>query len=247
MITILTGGTGKLGHELTPRIKGELLTPSREELNITSQSSVKNYASNLNYEEDYLIVHCAAYTNVPKAEVEKDICWKVNVEGTKNLLDYLEGSMVFISTDYVFSGENDTGRSSVKGKYKEEDTPNPQTYYGLSKLVAEQMVRVWWEDSIILRTSFKPEKWPHPVAYTDQFTSADFTDTIAEQVAWVINNFNSVIEQTSLLNLGTSRKSVYDLVKQRNPEVWPGKRREGAPEDTSLDTTQYRKLRQLIL
>lgn len=82
-----------------------------------------------------VVVHAASLTDVDKCEMNKEIAWRVNVEGTKNIVEASQkaGSfLIYISTDYVFSGE--------KGCYVESDSPEPINYYGLTKLEAETVV-----------------------------------------------------------------------------------------------------------
>ena len=83
-----------------------------------------------------IVVHAATLTDVDKCELNKDLAWKINVEGTKNIMEAAKGAgsfLIYISTDYVFSGE--------KGNYKETDTPDPINYYGFTKLKAEELVK----------------------------------------------------------------------------------------------------------
>ena len=89
-----------------------------------------------NYKPD-VIIHCAAWTAVDKAEVEKDLCNKVNVDGVKNIVDAsleVNSKIIYISTDYVFDGEKE-------GLYTEEDTVNPKNIYGMSKYLGEEEVK----------------------------------------------------------------------------------------------------------
>ena len=79
------------------------------------------------------IIHSAALTDVDKCEVEKELAYKINVEGTKVVAEMAKkvgAFMVYISTDYVFDGS--------KGMYKEEDETNPINYYGYTKLLGEK-------------------------------------------------------------------------------------------------------------
>jgi len=83
--------------------------------------------------EPDLIIHSAALTDVDRCEREKDLAFRINVEGTRAISGAAEraGShLVYISTDYVFDGE--------RGMYSEEDEPHPVSYYGLTKLLGEQ-------------------------------------------------------------------------------------------------------------
>ncbi len=83
-----------------------------------------------------VVIHAATLTDVDKCELNKELAWKVNVEGTKNIVEASKttGSfLIYISTDYVFGGET--------GRYKETDSPNPINYYGVTKLKAEEIVK----------------------------------------------------------------------------------------------------------
>lgn len=82
-----------------------------------------------------VVVHAATLTDVDKCELNKHLAWAVNVDGTKNIVEAsknAESFLIYISTDYVFSGE--------KGYYVESDSPEPVNYYGLTKLEAETVV-----------------------------------------------------------------------------------------------------------
>ncbi len=83
-----------------------------------------------------VIVHSAALTDVDRCEVEKELAYKVNVEGTKVIAEMarkIGAFMVYVSTDYVFDGS--------KGLYKEDDETNSINYYGYTKLLGEEFCR----------------------------------------------------------------------------------------------------------
>ncbi|MGQ0417458.1 dTDP-4-dehydrorhamnose reductase, partial [Bacillus sp. HC-TM] len=96
------------------------------------------------------IIHCAAYTAVDKSEDDKELCWNVNVEGTKYLATAakkLNAKFVYISTDYVFDGEGTHA-------FVENDAPNPVGYYGLTKYEGEKVVRSLIDNNFIVRISW---------------------------------------------------------------------------------------------
>jgi len=83
-----------------------------------------------------VVVHAATLTDVDKCELNKELAWKINVEGTRNIVDAAKGVgsfLIYISTDYVFNGE--------KGNYTELDQPDPINHYGVTKLAAEELVK----------------------------------------------------------------------------------------------------------
>ena len=231
---LLTGGTGRLGSALRKLIP-ELLAPTREELDITDLGSVQKA---FEHYQPRVVVHTAAYTNVVQAETEKTLCWKVNVEGTRNLvrtaLEY-NPHFVHISTDYVFWGD--------KGGYREDDPVGPvRNYYALSKLASEEVVRVL-PRYLIIRTSFRPSPWPYPRAYTDLYTSQDYLEVIAPEIAQALRNLKRIPYTT--LHIATERKSAFALAQRTRPEVQPASRKEAAvplPEDVSLDISRWRAL-----
>ncbi|MBN1154219.1 dTDP-4-dehydrorhamnose reductase [candidate division KSB1 bacterium] len=93
------------------------------------------------------IINTAAFTNVDACEIEREKCWKTNVEAVEHLIyaaKKVDAAIIQISTDYVFNGES--------GPYRESDTPNPLGYYGKSKLAAENLLIESGIKHAILRT-----------------------------------------------------------------------------------------------
>ena len=135
---LITGGSGQLGFdikkELEERGEFEIFAPNKEEMDLTNREQVINIIKK--YKPD-VIFHCAAWTQVDKAEDDIESCNKVNIEGTKNIVDAsleVDAKIIYMSTDYIFDGKKD-------GIYKEDDIPNPQNVYGKSKLAGEEEVK----------------------------------------------------------------------------------------------------------
>jgi dTDP-4-dehydrorhamnose reductase len=151
MRILVTGSKGQLGNEirvLADSYPGfEFLYTDVDELNITDLKDVKTFF------EQYrpaVIINCAAYTAVDKAESDKTTAFLVNATAVENLAKCAAGIdalMVHVSTDYVFDG-----RSCLP--YCETDPTNPQSVYGVSKLAGEEAVMNHATKGIILRTSW---------------------------------------------------------------------------------------------
>ena len=228
-----------MGSSLIPLLKDANWTvqaPPSSQVNILEPEKLLTFLESF---KPSVVLHLAAYTDVASAEQQKDLCWKINVEGTRNVAraaNALGARMVHISSDYVFDGE--------RGNYLETDTPNPSNYYSLTKVVAEEAARAA-QDVLIVRTSFKESVWRYQVAFMDQFTSADYVDVIAQELCLLLSHLGSV--QTQVLNLVTMRKSIFELAIQRNPTVQPGSRLNAKvhiPPDVSLNISQWQELKQ---
>ena len=135
---LITGCAGQLGHdiakELQERGETEILAIDRSEMDITDREQVMNVVKG--FKPD-VIFHCAAWTAVDKAEDEVEACEKVNVEGTKNLVDAsieVGAKILYMSSDYVFDG-------TKEGYYTEEDQVNPKSVYGRTKFEGEEEIR----------------------------------------------------------------------------------------------------------
>lgn len=134
---LITGGDGLLGtylHKCLLNSEINCLSLGREELDITSLENIDRIL--MDYRPN-VIVNCAAYTNVEKAETDRDVCFSVNVSGVINLIqksNEYNCKLIQISTDFVFDGVKESGI------YIEDDIPNPINYYGLTKYMAESEI-----------------------------------------------------------------------------------------------------------
>lgn len=135
---LITGFKGQLGYDIVRELENrgefEYKALDVDKMDITNRDQVLEVVKE--YQPD-VIFHCAAWTAVDKAEEEEEKVQKINVEGTKNLVDAsleVDAKIIYMSTDYVFDGKKE-------GYYKEEDSVNPMSVYGRTKYEGEEEVR----------------------------------------------------------------------------------------------------------
>lgn len=227
---LVTGGSGLLGSKFTSlattehdvfagynthKISGEKFF----QLDITDKVITRKLVEKISPD---VIIHTAAFTNVDLCETVKEIAWRVNVEGTKNVAEAskdLHSKLVYISTDYVFDGK--------KGLYKEKDTPNPINYYGKTKLEGERIVQQLCDDYIIARAStiygWNPVKLNFVTwvinelkngnkikVAQNQFTSPTLADNLAEMNLKLIEQGKTGIFHTA----GAERINRFEFAKE---------------------------------
>jgi dTDP-4-dehydrorhamnose reductase len=219
-VILLTGGSGRLGRELRSLI--DCHAPTRQEFDIMRPSFPPDVS---------LIVHCAAYTDVARAERDRRACYELNVTGTRNLTAY---PIVYISTEYVFSG--------MRGDYREDAAPSPVNYYACTKADGEVVARLA-PRSLVIRCLFKPRPFPHPAACVDQFTTGDYVDIIAKQIAQCVKMFDT-FKTHDTIHIGTGRKSTYDLARQTRDvdRICVADVAVSLPRDTSLNLEKWHGL-----
>ena len=156
MKILVTGSNGLVGnaiHKLLTNSDHEHINTSwslggiaSHVIDITDNESIEKVVKEFRPDA---IINSAAMANVDNCEVERDKCWKVNVEGVKNLVNTCDNygiHLVHISTDYIFDGKK------VGGIYIEDDEPSPQGFYAESKLAGEKVILSSSVSSSILRT-----------------------------------------------------------------------------------------------
>ena len=147
---LVTGAKGQLGYDVSVELQKRNIPhipTDVDTLDITDKNSVKTFFNENGITD---VIHCAAYTAVDKAETDKDLCFKVNVEGTENLAECCaenDGKMIYVSTDYVFPGVGEE-------PFEVSDEKGPQNVYGLSKLKGEEAVKRHLKKYFIVRTSW---------------------------------------------------------------------------------------------
>ena len=150
MKVLVTGFAGQLGYDIAQELAARgisCIAADKGEFDLTNTESVRGFVGACRPD---VIVHCAAYTAVDKAEEDSAACYKVNVNGTQNLCSTakeMQAKFVYISTDYVFDGEKSE-------PYEVDDVTGPQTVYGSTKLEGENRVRHTCPKHFIIRTAW---------------------------------------------------------------------------------------------
>ena len=234
MTILITGSTGTLGSELK-KIFPDSVSPSHKDFDICDRNQLDTF---FNKEKFDLVIHTAAYTTVRGCEENKELAMKINVEGTKNLVNAIlkfssNTKFVYISTACVFDGHSEM--------YVESSIPHPENFYALTKLLGEseaQRIR----DHIIIRTNFVgKKKWLYPGAFTDRFGTYLFADKVAYGIKEICeNNLQGIVHI-----VGDKKISMFDLAKITTSDVKPITLNDytGPPLtiDMSLDTERWKK------
>ena len=225
MKVLITGSNGQLGHALcssTP--KGvEMFAFKKNEFDITDQ---KKCHLLINQIQPDLLINCAAYTNVDKAENDINKSYLINSLGPLLLAEEIKkinGRMIHISTDFVFDGFN------RQKPYRPYSKKNPISIYGKSKSLGEEAIEKVFKNSqkgLIIRTSWLMGSVGKNFALTmlrlhstkesisvvsDQIGSPTCTHTLAKACWQVSNlmmdNFNFVEKKTPILHLSDEGKA----------------------------------------
>lgn len=262
MKVVVTGKGGQLASELES-LKG--IDPnwtfiSEQDLDITNKLSVVGFFELNRFD---LVINCAAYTAVDKAEDEKELAFKVNAEGTKNLLEACErmdAKFIHYSTDYVFDG-------SSKEPYTELDTPNPNSVYGASKRKGEEYIlKNNKVKSVILRTSWVYSSYGNNFVKTmirlgsekkelgivsDQIGSPTYAKDLVKDTLNILNNENYKWSQGDVFHYSNNgscswyefadkifeKTNTYVKLKKLKTEDYPTKARR--PKYSLLDKSKF--------
>ncbi len=198
----LTGADGLVGSRIIELLNKDFqFIPLPQSLmDITNQNQVNDVLKDMEFD---FFLHLAAYTNVARAETNKDLCYKINVEGTKNVFDAAKSKgkkIIYISTDFVFDGKNPP--------YFEDSPPSPAGIYADSKYQGEKVIG---SEGMIVRISY-----PYRAAFdakkdffrtfksyleqkkpltriVDSLMTPTFIDDIAYGLRYLLNNYSPEI------------------------------------------------------
>ena len=202
MNILITGANGQLGHEMQ-RVAKESndnyiftdVAEGYENLDITDLEAIRKMVKANNIE---IIVNCAAYTNVDRAESDFDTANLINNTAAGNLataMKEVEGTLIHVSTDYVFQGDRNI-------PCREDWPTNPLGVYGKTKLAGEKAIEATGCQHIILRTAWLYSQWGKNFVKTmqsltaskdslkvvfDQVGTPTYAGDLADAIAHIIN------------------------------------------------------------
>jgi len=204
MKILVTGKNGQLGRSIQKFIPNydhhEFTLVGREEFDLSSPESISKYFD-INSHFD-VIINCAAYTAVDRAEDEVNLADEINHLAVKKLAEFANSQnakFIHISTDYVFDGQNES-------LYLESDNPNPINVYGKTKLLGEKAaLKTMPNNAMIIRTSWIFSEFGNNFVKTmlklgsekneinvvsDQIGSPTYASDLARAILHIISNAN---------------------------------------------------------
>lgn len=197
MKVLITGGDGQLGQAFKQQWEKqgtEVLCLNKKTLNVVDEQATLNCITE---NEPNLVIHCAAYTAVERAEIDAARAFDVNALGSYHLAKACEKSgakLVFISTDYVFDGKKRT-------PYEVTDPTNPLNIYGMSKWLGEKLALKECHDTYVVRTSWlyghggknfvntmrdKAKAGERIKVIAEQYGSPTYTCDLVDAVSWLV-------------------------------------------------------------
>ena len=236
MRILVTGKNGQLGRSIHKvvnitnsgnQLSNEFIFVGREELDLSDENNINNYFYN-NGKFD-VIINCAAYTAVDRAEEEQALANQVNHLAVKQLATVAnrqKAKLISLSTDYVFDGESDK-------PYAEKDEVNPINVYGKTKLAGEDSIqKIMPTDAIIIRTSWvyseygnnfvssmlRLEKERNELSVVnDQIGSPTYAADLVEMILTIIDHesFRRMGQKTQIYHYSNAGKcSWYEFAKE---------------------------------
>ena len=227
MNILVTGANGQLGHEMQRVAKSSNhnyiftdVADGYEKLDITNLEDIRNMVKKNDVD---IIVNCAAYTNVDKAESDYDTANLINNTAAGNLATAMKevgGTLIHISTDYVFQGDRNT-------PCQEDWATNPLGVYGKTKLAGEKAIEATGCNHIIIRTAWLYSQWGKNFVKTmqsltashdtlkvvfDQVGTPTFAGDLADVIDHIINSGQT--EKTGIYHFSNEGVcSWYDFAK----------------------------------
>ena len=150
MKVLVTGVTGQLGFDVMRELKARNIDAcgaTRQEMPLTDGDAADAFVRKVHPD---VVIHCAAYTAVDRAEDEPALCREINANAVARLAQScaaMDATLLYISTDYVFAGQGDCF-------YEPNDAKGPRNVYGQTKLAGELAVQAALQKYFIVRISW---------------------------------------------------------------------------------------------
>ena len=196
-------GKGKLGSEIVKQTGWDYLSRAEHEITIDNFDEWKDRMSVYD-----VIVNCIGNTDTYSDDKEKH--WKANYELVTFLAEFCDENnkkLVHISTDYLY-------QNSVEDATEEDEPLFDHTWYLFTKLLADEYLKEHAKNYLICRLSHKPYPFPYESAWVDVVTNADYTPVISDLVIKLVEG-----DATGLYNVGTERKTIYELAQRTNKNI----------------------------
>jgi dTDP-4-dehydrorhamnose reductase len=219
---VIVLGKGKLGSEIVKQTGWDYLSRAEHEITIDNFDEWKNKMDKYD-----VVVNCIANTDTYSDNKEKH--WKANYELVTYLAEYCDDNgkkLVHISTDYLY-------QNSVSEAKESDECEFEHTWYMFTKLLADEYLKEHAKNYLICRLSHKPYPFPYESAWVDVVTNADYTPVIAELVIKLIEG-----GADGLYNVGTERKTIYELAQRSNKEVKKSISPPHIPKDISMNISK---------
>lgn len=185
---LITWWTGRLG-KACKKIFPNAIYPTRNDMDINNSEMIKDFIKKINPE---IIIHLAALASIPKCEENKNLAWNTNVVATRNIVEIAKElwvkKFIYLQSACIFSWEDNF-------MYDEDSIPSPKHYYGMTKLIAEEIIKSYNDENfqtIIARTNFTTMPWEYQKAFTDRFWTYLFAQ-------WVVKWIKEIIETETKL------------------------------------------------
>ena len=229
---VISGGSGRFGNYLKKiKTKHKLFFPSKKQLNILSEKSVRNY---LKRNKPQIFIHLAGLSRPMKlhdVEINKSI--NLNIIGTANVTKIcsdLNIKLIYFSTNYIYPG--------TKGNYSEHEPIYPVNNYAWSKLGGECSVQLY-KNSLILRVCMTQKPFVHKKAFANVKTSFMYHEDVAKTLF-------KLLSKKGIINLGGRAQYIYDFVFNENKNVkkvyLKKNNKIGMPFNSSLNLKKLKKI-----
>lgn len=226
MKILVTGAKGQLGNKIIELLDEDhdLILTDSDTMDITKSEQIEFMIKD---KKPDIVLHLAAYTKVDQAEEDRELCYLINAEGTKNIAESAKANdipVIYISTDFVFDGKKTT-------PYVEEDEVKPLSVYGQTKLDGENFIRETCDKYFIIRVAWLFGELPagHPGSnfvetmihlanqrdsisvVNDQIGSPTYTGDLVRFIGFVLKNNP---EYGTYHISGEGETSWYDFAKE---------------------------------